>query len=238
MEKVTLANGRATLYLGDCRALREAGHIAADLIVSDPPYGIAFVHGGGRGSGGMPPELLDAAIANQELRPIIGDDVPFDPAPWLAHCKKVALMGADHFSPRLPQGKWLCWDKSLGIAPKNGFSDAEFCWLTGGNPRRNVYRHLWAGFMADKSKEGLPGGQTAKRVHVSQKPLGLMRFIIEHLNPRADNVVLDPYMGSGSTGVAALSLGLRFIGVEIEQRHFDTACERIEREAEKMGVAA
>lgn len=138
-------------------------------------------------------------------------------------------MGADHFATRLPPGRWLAWDKHLGVAADSGFSDGEFAWLRGGNPRRNVYRHLWAGLMADKSKEGLPGGQTAKRAHVSQKPIGLMRHLIQSLKPRPGSTILDPYMGSGSTGVAALQLGHKFIGVEIEERHFNTACERIDR---------
>ncbi|MEW6514286.1 MAG: DNA methyltransferase [Pseudomonadota bacterium] len=169
------------------------------------------------------------ARGNQELSPIVGDDQPFDPAPWLAHCDKIALMGADHFSTRLPHGRWLAWDKHLGIAADVGFSDAEFAWMRGAKPRRNVYRHLWSGLNADKSKEGVPGGQASKRQHVSQKPIGLMRHLIQSLKLRTGSVILDPYMGSGSTGCAALQLGHKFIGVEIEARHFDVACERIER---------
>jgi site-specific DNA-methyltransferase (adenine-specific)/modification methylase len=233
MKMQSFHDGRAVLYLGDCIELLKAGKLAADAVVSDPPYGIAYKHSGGVNRSAvatLPVELLVKLEANRERAPIVGDDRPFDPAPWLAHCHKIALMGADHFSTRLPQGRWLAWDKHLGIGPDANFSDAEFAWVRGGNPRRNMYRHLWSGgLMIDKSKEGMPGGQMSKRAHVSQKPIGLMRHLIQSLKLRPGSVILDPYMGSGSTGCAALQLGHKFVGVEIEERHFNTACDRIER---------
>ena len=72
------------------------------------------------------------------------------------------------------------------------------------------------------------GAARFARVHVSQKPVALMRWCIEKLKPPPGGVILDPFMGSGSTALAALSLGYGFIGCEIDQGHFETACARIE----------
>ena len=79
--------------------------------------------------------------------------------------------------------------------------------------------------------------KTKGRAHVSQKPVNLMAWCIEHARIGLDKVVLDPYMGAGSTGVAALLSGRRFVGVEIDPGHFATACARIEGAARRMGLA-
>lgn len=222
-ERVELAGGRAVLWRGDCLELLAAGALAgADAVVSAPPYGIGFQHGGG-GKRLSPVNNASSAIA--------GDDRPFDPQPWVQYVgdengigKPLVLLGADHFMQRLPAGgRMLCWDKSVGQGAATSFSEAEFGWTNRRNAR-NVFRHFWMG--------GLRSGQGAQsrepRHHQSQKPVELMAWLIEHARIGVSKVVLDPYMGSGSTGVAALQSGRRFVGVEIEQRHFDTACRRIE----------
>lgn len=168
---------------------------------------------------------------------IIGDDAPFDPAPWIAHAgekKAVVLFGADHFKTRLPEGgRFICWDKSCGQGPATMFSDAEFAWTNRRNPR-SIFRHFWAGAM--RADDGFDA-KTKGRAHVSQKPVNLMAWCIEHARIGLDKVVLDPYMGAGSTGVAALLSGRRFVGVEIDPGHFATACARIEEAARRMGLA-
>ena len=86
--------------------------------------------------------------------------------------------------------------------------------------KRNVFRFLWKGIASVKAGE-------SARVHPTMKPLGLMRYCIG-LMPDA-GVIFDPYMGSGSTGVAAMELSRKFIGCEIHRPYFDIACERISR---------
>jgi site-specific DNA-methyltransferase (adenine-specific)/modification methylase len=66
-----------------------------------------------------------------------------------------------------------------------------------------------------------------QRVHPTQKPVSLMQWCIEQMRLPADDLILDPFMGSGSTGVAAVKMGHRFIGIEIEPKYFDIACRRI-----------
>lgn len=78
-----------------------------------------------------------------------------------------------------------------------------------------------------RSKVGQPG-PTNERHHMSEKPVALMQWVIEQLRVPVGATIFDPYMGSGSTGVAALVSGRRFVGVEIERQFFDTACKRIE----------
>jgi hypothetical protein len=106
-EKRVLADGRAVVYCGDSLELLKAGLLKCDAIVSDPPYGIGFQHGGG-GRG---------LSCGSRTEKIIGDDRPFDPSPWVdaAKEKPVVLFGADHYKTRLPDGgRFLVWDKSCG----------------------------------------------------------------------------------------------------------------------------
>lgn len=221
-EKVTIGN--AELWHGDCRDVLPLLE-GVNALVSDPPYGIAYQHsGGGRAAPGakLPP------VRNSN-RPIAGDAAPFDPAHLLGF-PSVLIFGADHYRDRLPQGgTFVAWDKSCGMGPADSFADAEFAW-TNARVKRNVLRYLWKGVACEKA-----GEENGKRYHPTQKPVGLMQRCIELL-PYAE-VICDPYMGGGSTGLAALRMGRRFIGVEIDRGHFDVACERIENEQRQCRLA-
>lgn len=208
--------GNATLYLGDCVALRDSLPACAG-IVSDPPYGIGYAHSGFHdGSIGM-----TAAANKRGAPPVHGDDRPFDPAPWLALNKNVLLFGADHFYPRLPDsGRWLAWNKLGDLEPWDSFSDVEFAWHSQDKAAR-IFSMMWKGLACDKRGEN--GGL---REHTTQKPIRLMRWAIEQAGSPAS--ILDPYMGSGTTGVAAMQMGLKFVGVEIDPGYFAIACRRIE----------
>ena len=79
---------------------------------------------------------------------------------------------------------------------------------------------MWAGFQRD-SEVG------ERHLHPTQKPVELMLWCLEFF--QHSNTILDPFMGSGTTGVACARLGRRFIGIEIEPKYFDIACKRIEQ---------
>lgn len=221
-EKVTIGN--AELWHGDCLEVLPLLE-DVDALVSDPPYGIAYQHsGGGRAAPGakLPP------VRNAKM-PIANDAAAFDPAHLLGF-ESVLIFGADHYRDKLPAGGTLvAWDKSCGIGPADSFADAEFAW-TNVRVKRNVLRYLWKGVACEKA-----GEENGKRYHPTQKPVGLMQRCIELL-PDA-TVICDPYMGSGSTGVASLRMGRRFVGIELDRRYFDIACERIENEQRQSRLA-
>jgi site-specific DNA-methyltransferase (adenine-specific) len=199
----------ATLYNADCLDVLP---IEADAVVTDPPYGIAFKHSGRANLGNKSREDT-----------IIGDDKPFDPAPWLDY-PIVVMWGADHYAHRLPEGRWLVWDKLGGRdAFGDSFSDAEVAWANRKGAMR-IHRRMWKGTL----REGIDRAE--KRHHVSQKPVELMAWCLEQLSVPIGATVLDPFMGSGSTGIACLRTGRNFIGIERDAAHYATACGRIAHE--------
>jgi site-specific DNA-methyltransferase (adenine-specific) len=209
--------GLATLYLGDCREIAPTLERPA-AVISDPPYGIGFAYGGGGGCLARSTQFAHVVIH--------GDDAPFDPAPWLTAAERVILWGANHYADRLPATpSWLTWDKRDGVC-SNDQADCEHAWSNLGGPAR-LLRHLWNGLFK-ASERGIV------RDHPTQKPVALMRWCIERAKVPPAGTILDPYMGSGSTGVAAVQMRHPFIGIEIEERYFDIACRRIE-EAQRQG---
>jgi len=204
----TLADG-VTLYCGDCREiLPTLGKV--DAVVTDPPYGIAYSHGTGGGK--------LARSTQFDHHPIRGDDEPFDPAPWLRF-PRVVLFGANHFANKLPvSSNWLVWDKRDSIC-SNDQADCKMAWTNLSGPAR-LTRHLWNG-MLKASERG------EVRVHPTQKPVAVMEWTLRQTTADGETI-LDPFMGSGTTGVAAVKLGRQFIGIEIEPRYFDIACKRID----------
>jgi site-specific DNA-methyltransferase (adenine-specific) len=209
MRKEILADG-VELYLGDYReVLPMLGKV--DAVVTDPPYGIGFEKGAG-GNGAQP------KARRRDYGKIVGDDQPFDPRLWLGW--PCILWGANHYSSRLPHGRWLAWNKLGDLKPWDSFSDVEFAWQNTRAADR-IFSLLWKGLcQGEKLNGGLRG-------HPTQKPIGLMEWCIEHL-PANVETILDPFMGSGSTGVAAVNLGRKFIGIEIEPKYFEIACKRIQ----------
>jgi DNA modification methylase len=146
-----------------------------------------------------------------------GDDQPFDPAPWID--RPAILWGANHYANRLPcSGGWLVWDKTPnGVRHGFIYSHAEMAWTNLGN-RVSKFSLEWQG--ADRNGEPF--------LHPTQKPLPLMQWCLELLD--AEAVVLDPFMGSGTTLRAAKDLGRRAIGIEIEERYCEIAANRLSQE--------
>ncbi len=202
----TWESGDVQLYLGDCLEVLPTLD-SVNAVVTDPPYGIAYRHGARK----------NGKVLGMDLVSIVGDDKPFDPEPWLDY-PVVVLWGANHYADRLPPSScWLIWDKR-DSKTINDQADCEMAWTNQKRPAR-LYRHYWNGARAK---------DTPQRVHPNQKPMGLMQWAMKRMELARNTTILDPFMGSGTTGVACVKTGRRFIGIEIDPNYFAIAKKRIQ----------
>jgi len=200
-----------TIYHGDCREWMGD----ADAVVCDPPYGMRWDGRVTSGRGGNSPARLRSDKSYGKT--VIGDDQPFDPAPWLDY-PEVILWGSNHYALHLPVGTTLVWVKRLDDALGTYLSDAEIAWMKGGH---GVYLFREVGYKTNEP-----------RFHPTQKPISVMRWCVA----KTTGTILDPFMGSGSTLVAAKSLNRRAIGIEIEERYCEIAALRCSQEV--LGLSA
>ena len=198
--------GDATLYLGDCLdILPTLGKV--DAVVTDPPYGIG--EDGGR--------FRDRKGGGHRVLEKLGWDHSTPDASTFELVLRAGndqiVWGGNYFTDKLPVSRgWLYWDKMMG----GDFSDGELAWTS-------MDRVLKSFSLCNKM-----GGKE----HPTQKPDLLMKWCLGFL-PNAQTI-LDPFMGSGTTGVAAVQMGRKFIGIEREPKYFDIACKRIE-DAQRQG---
>lgn len=198
--------GRARLFLGDCRdILPTLGKV--DAVVTDPPFGLGSkMQGGTWGAKEGSKEMLDWDAEAPDLATLLS---------IVALSDRVVMWGGNYFG--LPPSRgWLVWDKSNAVPT---MADVELAWTNLDRPAKRF--------------RGMVG--RVEFGHPTQKPLDLMKWTIaqvEHTGPAP--LILDPFMGSGTTGVAAVQMGRDFIGIERESRYFDIACRRIE-DAQRQG---
>ena len=201
----------ATLYHADCLDVLP---IEADALVTDPPYGHGYK------SNGCCLVKKGNWQPTQGPKPLEWNEQPFDPARWLNY-PTVILWGANHYASRLPDSPaWYVWDKRDGVG-ENNLADCELAWCNVGGSAR-LKRHLWMGICRDS--------EIGSHLHPTQKPVVVMAWAMERAKIKKGATVLDPYMGSGTTGIAAIRLGMNFIGIERDAAHFKTACDRIAHE--------
>ncbi len=221
--------GDCRLILGDClQVMPTLGKV--DAVVTDPQYRLANDKKastmGATAKRGKK-YLKGIATIPKDWGILEGDDLPFNPSPFLGFSECI-LWGAIHYSDKLPcSAKWLIWDKRVGVAPDDN-ADCETAWTNLKGTAR-IHRQLWKGICRQGVENIAIQGD---KLHPFQKPLALMRWCVEMIKPEL--IILDPFMGSGTTGVACVELGRKFIGVEIDEKYFDIACERISR-AERQG---
>jgi DNA modification methylase len=184
-----------------------------DAVVTDPPYGMNWPADSKRFVGGADTSKARRGNGGATREKIVGDDKPFDPSPWLAF-PEVILWGCNHYAGRIPVGTTLVWIKRNDDAFGTFLSDAELAWVKGGH---GVY------CQRDFSMKAI----ALEQAHPNQKPVSIMQWCLSFVT---GETILDPFMGSGTTGVACIRTGRRFIGVEIEPRYAAIAVERMERE--------
>lgn len=212
-------DGSVTLYQGDCRDILPALDLHGATIITDPPYGVSErTDRRAKGRSG-------AAICN-DFPAVHGDDEPFDPS-HLVRYPRLLLFGANHYADRLPPSpSWVVWDKNDGLA-RNDNADCEMAWSNLGGPARLV-AHRWKG-MVKASEQG------ERRVHPTQKPVAVMRWIIDWYTKPGD-LIVDPYAGSGSTLRAAKDLGRPAIGIEYETAYCRRIVERLAQDVLPLAV--
>jgi site-specific DNA-methyltransferase (adenine-specific) len=203
--------GNATLYLGDSQ--RMGLNVSCSAVISDPPYGASYVNGP------ISPSSI-STTRKRIQRAIVGDKQPFDPTPWLS-APEVIFTGAQYFYDRLPAGgTFHVWNKRGQYKPLDQ-SDADIIWSKKGGAVRCM-NLVWRGICRHVE-------HAEEIVHPAQKPIALMEWLVG----MTTLPVIDPFMGSGSTGVACARLGRAFIGAEIEADFFEIALERITAEISK-----
>lgn len=212
--------GNAELWLGDCRDILPAlGKV--DAVVTDPPYGIGETGSNsrqpvGKSRLGTSTRIVDWQAADWDDKPIAPETMSLvrQSANWQI------IFGGNYYD--CPASKcWLVWDKENGASD---FADCELAWTNLPKAVRRI-RYMWNGMLR-------ANGET-RGDHPTQKPIGVMKWAIGHL-PEPNETILDPFMGSGTTGVASVQMGRKFIGIEREERYFDIACKRIEQ-AQRQG---
>lgn len=206
--------GNATLYLGDCRhILLTLGKV--DAVVTDPPYGIGEAAGKAKTRGKLA-KAIDYGDDDWDNQPIDDDLI----ASVRAAGRWQIIFGGNYYDCPATSC-WLVWDKENGA---NDFADCELAWTNLPKAVRRI-RYMWNGMLRANGEE--------RGDHPTQKPIGVMKWAIGHL-PEPNETILDPFMGSGTTGVAAVQMGKHFIGIEREPKYFDIACKRIE-DAQRQG---
>ena len=203
-----------TLYLGDCLdVMKGMPDKSVDAVITDPPYGLG--------------ECRQKVLSRRKLAaPIDYGDFDWDSTPatdeQIAEIFRVSkhqvIFGGNYFNLP-PSPSWIVWDKLNG---RNDFADCELAWTSHKKAVRK-FAYLWNGMIKQRPE---------RRYHPTQKPLSLMRWVIENYTEPGDTV-LDPFMGSGTTGVACVQAGRNFIGVEIDPGYYAIAEKRI-RQAQQQ----
>jgi len=204
--------GNATLYLADCMDVLPTLD-RVDAVITDPPYGI---------------KRFEKGSLRFDKKNEYKDGIKWDKAPekqffdyLLTMADNSIIWGANNFE--LPTSEYfLVWDKQQTVS---NFASAELAYTNIKIPAKvfkfSIHQH-----------------NKIEKNHPTQKPVSLMEWCIGFV-PNA-NSILDPFMGSGTTGVAAIKMGRKFIGIEREEAYFNIACERIDqatKQSSLFGVA-
>lgn len=207
--------------IGDCRLIhgvfREVLPLLplVDLVLTDPQYGIGADKGpgvGGTDASGRYVRRPKQYEGGWDSDRPTADEF----ATILGSGKAAVIWGGNYFSDLLPRGgRWLFWDK-LNSMPS--YSDGEIAWTSLNGVAVKMFKQC---------NNGLASLRDGERHHPTQKPVNLIEWCLTFAPDT--RTVCDPFMGSGTTGVAAVQMGRRFIGVEMNREYFEIACRRIEQ---------
>ena len=209
-----MSEGKINFYNVDCvEFMKDKPDNHYDLAIVDPPYGINM--DGGHIGGSVLAKTT--AYTKKDWDKEAPNEEYFKELFRVS--KNQIVWGANHFISRMPydSSAWIVWNKLNG---DNNFADCELAWTSFKTAVRK-FDFRWAGMLQQNMKD------KEKRIHPTQKPNELLEILIKTYSNEND-VVLDCCMGSGSTGVAALNLRRKFIGIEKEMKYYDLSKKNIE----------
>jgi len=190
--------GNHTLYLGDCREILPTLS-RIDAVVTDPPYGLGKRMQGGTWAKNSD-HYKDMHTWDLRANQAWVDDI-------ICLRKPSIIFGGNYYAVP-PSRCWLSWCKTQMLPT---MADFELAWTNLDRPGKM--------FFSIRTPDG-------EKEHPTQKPVALMEWCLSFL-PNSE-IILDPFMGSGTTGVACENLDRKFIGIEIGEKYFDIACKRVE----------
>jgi len=203
VKSCSLAEGNATLWNADCEGMTV--YPQAQATITDPPYEIGNAWKRSfHGKNGKSP-LWGTQQAWDKLSPLVAK---------LPEMYDICVVWGGNFYPLPPSRCWFVWDK----LQSNRGADCELAWVQADLPPK-VFRMSRIDAYVNKSE--------CKKTHPTQKPTPLMEWCISNLKLPPGSTIFDPFMGTGTTGVAAINLGMRFVGIELDPAHYDTATKRI-----------
>lgn len=193
-------HGTATLYLGDCMQILPTLS-SVDAVITDPPYGLGKKMSGGTWAT-KAPHYSDMHVWDLKA--------PQEAVDQIIKLELPSVIWGGNYFVTPPSRCWLVWRKPHFPT----MADCELAWTS-----EDANARVWDGNRSDGEKE-----------HPTQKPVPLMAWSMEQAKVPTAATVLDPFMGSGTTGIACLRTGRNFIGIELDPKYYAIACQRMERE--------
>lgn len=212
------------IYHIDClegmRLMKEQG-IIADWCITDPPYGI-----GEDGKKNHSRSCLAKAkcYTPKEWDKKRIEKIYFDIMREVS--KEQVIFGGNYYTDFLPPSScWVVWDKENG---ETDFADCELAWCSKKSAVR-IVRYKWQGMLQGNMKN------KEERIHPTQKPLPIIEWILNKYTKEGD-LILDPFIGSGTTAVACHKLKRKYIGFELDEEYFNLASKRIEEAKSQISI--
>jgi len=212
--------GQHRLLCGDSTdsdaVARLMNKLTPDMVLTDPPYGVNAVSKSGVLKESYKVDILGDSDTNAACDAF---SLVYSLYPDASHI----WWGANYYTldAQLPNAKcWITWDKQ----EKNNHidqADCELAWTNINSPSR-IFHHLWAGFRRDSEK-----GE--KRVHPTQKPIQLISEIVLHFKKVKSELILDLFLGSGSTMVSAHQLNRKCFGMELDPKYCQVIIDRMHK---------
>ncbi len=201
------------IICGDCEPIIKDWQDNRLLILTDPPYGINYF------------KIQGTRPKEKKRKKFVGDKKNELDLTFLFNRPELRIIfGAENYWRLIPShGKWLCWDKRVKPIADNVLgSPIELAWISRESGYYKQYRVMHGGVINDDDP-------CKPRFHPTQKPINLMKSILKDF-AKKDSIILDPFVGSGTTCIAAERLGLKWIGIDIDEEYCKIARKRIVRE--------